>query len=118
MEETEITKFNGIIIRGDNFKFNFFANIVGTNILHTFEQGDVLKAALKTSINNQKYELYKKITLEEDMQIVPFNFTHEETINLPVSDEAILEVEWTDIAGEVHTIYQRDVEIKGDVIDE
>lgn len=107
------------IYRGDTFKFDFSATLEDGTI-HTFEDGDILKAAIKTNIKNSDYVLYQKITIVEPTQTVTFEFTHEEMMRVPVTDneEAILEVEFTDTAGRVSTIYQEEIEIVGDVINE
>lgn len=105
------------IYRGDTFKFDFSATLQDGTI-HTFETGDILKAGIKTSIRKNEYELYQKKQLIENADTVTFEFSHEETMKATPSSEAILEVELTDTAGRVSTLYQEEITIVGDVINE
>lgn len=111
------------IFRGDTFKFDFSATLEGSTELHTFEVGDVLKAGIKEKIKNTDYLLYQEKTITAEAQEIPFEFSHEETMELPISSTgeslpAILEVELTNTAGVVSTLYQEEIEIAGDVINE
>lgn len=118
MEETEKKLFDGKIYRGDTFKFDFSATLEGSDEPHTFEQGDILKAGIKSTTRNPDYMIYQMKTIDEDTQEVEFEFSHEETMNLLVSKSAILEVELTNKAGKVSTLYQEEITIMGDVINE
>ena len=118
MEETEQVLFDGRIYRGDTFKFDFSATLEGSTNLHIFEAGDILKAGIKTDIRNNEYIIFKEITIQEPTTEVTFEFSHEEMLNAPIKDNAILEVELTNTAGIVSTIYQEKIEIVGDVINE
>lgn len=105
------------IFRGDTFEFDFSANLInGTPYI--FQTGDTLKAGVKNSIGNNEYMLYDKKIIEDDIQTVTFSFPHTETIKLIPQKKAILEVELTDTQGKVMTLYQENIEIAGDVINE
>ena len=105
------------IYRGDTFKFDFSATLEdGT--AHTFEAGDILKAGIKTNIGNDEYVIFQEITINDSVTEVMFEFSHQEMLNAPISENAILEIELTDTAGRVSTLYQEEIEIVGDVINE
>ena len=104
------------IFRGDTFEFDFSATLEDRITLHTFETGDVLKAGIKRKIQNTDYMLYQSKTIEENTDTVRFEFSHEEMMLVSIG-EAVLEVELTS-AGRVSTLYQEEIEIEGDVIDE
>ena len=105
------------IYRGDTFEFDFSAEFENGNP-YIFQTGDVLKAGIKNTLGNEKYMLYQKKIIEDDIQTVTFLFPHEETINLTPRQNCILEVELTDTSGKVLTLYQKPIEIAGDVINE
>lgn len=106
------------IYRGDTFKFDFSATLEGSTELHTFETGDILKAGIKTAIRNTEYVIFKEITIDEPVTEVTFEFSHQEMLDAPISNNAILEVELTNTAGKVSTLYQEEIGIAGDVINE
>lgn len=106
------------IYRGDTFKFDFSATLEGSNELHTFEEGDILKAAIKSNVKDNNYILFQEKEIDVPTNEVTFEFTHTETIKIPLKKEAILEVELTNVSGKVSTLYQEEIEIVGDVIDE
>lgn len=105
------------IYRGDTFIFDFSATLEdGT--LHTFQTGDILKAGIKKRIKDNNYVIFQEITIDEPTEEVTFKFNHETMMNVPVTKEAILEVELTNTLNIVSTIYQEEIEIVGDVINE
>ena len=106
------------IYRGDTFKFDFSATLEGSTELHTFEEGDVLKVAIKSNIKDSNYILFHEKEILTPTTEVTFEFSHQEMITVPLKEEAILEVELTDTAGRVSTLYQEEIEIVGDVINE
>ena len=105
------------IYRGDTSKFDFSATLQDGTV-HTFKAGDILKAGIKTSLRNTDYVIYQEKVVSTDTQEVIFEFSHEEMLNAPISENAILEVELTDTAGRVSTPYQGEIMIVGDVINE
>ena len=105
------------IFRGDTFKFDFSATLEDGTV-HTFETGDILKAGIKTNVRNTEYMVFQEKTIQESTQEVTFEFSHEEMMNVEIREDAVLEVELTDTAGRVSTLYQEQIEIVGDVINE
>lgn len=106
------------IYRGDTFKFDFSATLEGSTELHTFEEGDVLKAAIKGNVKSNNYILFQEKEIDVPTNEVTFEFSHQDMMTVPLKEEAILEVELTDTAGRVSTLYQEEIEIVGDVINE
>ncbi len=104
------------IYRGDTFKFEFSATLEdGTE--HTFQEGDILKVGLKTSMPNTEYQIYQKKQITEPTKIVLFEFSHEETMKMTIGTK-IMEIELTDTFGVVSTLYQEQIIVVGDVINE
>lgn len=101
--------------RGDTLKFDFIATLEGEN--YPFKMGDTLKVGIKDKLTNSKYVAFKKFTVEEETEIVPVFFSHEETKKWSLGDK-ILEVELTDTDGIVTTLYQEKIKVMGDVINE
>ncbi len=104
------------IFRGDTFKFDFSATLEDGTV-HTFQPGDILKAGLKVTCRDKEYQIYQKKELTEETDTVTFEFSHEEMMKVS-PNEKILEIELTDTAGRVATLYQEKITIVGDVINE
>ncbi len=104
------------IYRGDTFPFDFSATLEDGSS-YTFKKGETLKVGIKNRIGNIDYLLYQKKEIEKDTQIVSFEFTHEEMKKICPGIK-ILELELTNLEGKVSTIYQKEIEIVGDVINE
>lgn len=103
------------IYRGDNFKFNVTAKKDGE--LFIFYPGDSLKVGIKNKLTNTNCELLKKILITERTDTVAVDFSHEETKKV-CQGTKVLEVELTDSDGNVSTLYQGKINVKGDVINE
>lgn len=104
------------IYRGDTFKFEFSATLEdGTE--HTFKEGDILKVGIKPRITNSEYQIYQKRQITEPTKTVLFEFSHEETMKMTIG-EKIMEIELTDTSGVVSTLYQEQIIVVGDVINE
>lgn len=103
--------------RGDSLKFDFTATLEGEIYLYPFKMGDALKIGIKDNLTNSKYVAFKEIKIEEETEIVPVFFSHEETKKWSLGDK-ILEVELTDTDGIVTTLYQGKIKVIGDVINE
>lgn len=102
------------IYRGDTFKFDFTANLEDETP-YVFQPGDILKIGIKERITNPKCAVLKTITIEEPKENVHIEFPHEETKHWCEGDK-ILEVELTDTQGNVYTLTQEKLTVKGDVI--
>ena len=103
------------IYRGDTFKFDFTATKNGEPF--NFRNGDSVKVGIKNKLTNPKYELFKKILVEEETDTIAVNFTHNDMMNV-CEGEKILEIELTDTEGNVSTLYQDKINVMGDVINE
>lgn len=102
------------IFRGDTFKFDFTASLEdGT--LYKFQPGDTLKVGIKERLTNPKCGVLKTIDIEEEAETIKIVFTHEETKKWCEGNK-ILEVELTDTQGNVYTLSQEKITVKGDVI--
>ena len=104
------------VYRGDTFKFDFSATLQDGTV-HIFKIGDILKAGMKSDIKKSEYELYQKKELTEDTDIVTFEFSHTEMMKTRPGNR-ILEIELTDTTGRVSTLYQEEITIVGDIINE
>lgn len=102
------------IFRGDTFKFDFTANLED-DTPYIFQPGDILKIGIKEKITNPKCAALKTIRIEEVKETVNIIFSHEETKHWCEGDK-ILEVELTDTQGNVYTLTQEKLTVKGDVI--
>ena len=100
--------------RGDTFKFDFTANL-GDDTPYVFQPGDILKIGIKEKITNSKCAVLKTMQIEEPKIEVNIVFPHEETKHWCEGDK-ILEVELTDTQGNVYTLTQEKLTVKGDVI--
>lgn len=73
---------------------------------------------MKTDDNvGTKYLLYKVEEVQQMTDSVHFEFTPKETKKLPKGTK-IFEVELTNVDGKVDTIFQDNVTIKGDIIND
>lgn len=104
------------IYRGDTFKFDFVANLESGET-YTFQPGDIVKVGIKNKITNPKCGMLKIINIEEATDILNIVFSHEETKKW-CEGKKLLELELTNTKGEVTTLYQGDITIVGDVINE
>ncbi len=104
------------IYRGDTFKFDFSATLENGTV-HTFRKGDILKAGLKVTCRDKEYQIYQKKEITEETDTVTFEFSHEEMLGV-TPGQRILEIEFTDTEGRVATLYQEEITIVGDVINE
>ena len=104
------------IFRGDTFKFDFSAYLENGTI-HTFQAEDILKVGMKANTRSSEYILYQEKQITEQTDVVTFEFTHEEMIEATLG-EKLLEIELTDTSGRVSTLYQEEIIIVGDVINE
>ena len=104
------------IYRGDTFKFEFSATLEDGTV-HTFQAGDTLKAGLKYNYKSTEYQVYQEKNIAEDTETVMFEFSHEEMMQLTPGEE-VLEVELTDTSGVVSTLYQEQITVVGDIINE
>jgi hypothetical protein len=101
--------------RGDTFKVDITATL--DEEPYWFKKGDILKVGIKEKLSNSKCGLYKKIDIDKDIESVRVCFTDKEMKKV-CEGEKILEAELTTAEGEVFTIYQDKIKIKGDVINE
>lgn len=99
--------------RGDTFVFPFsLQNSDGEKV--NFEAGDVLKCGVKTSIYSDEYSLFQEITVENKTPEIQIKFLPDETRKLKTR-KYMLELELTR-NGDVETIFQQEVKVKGDVV--
>ena len=104
------------VYRGDTFRFNLAAGLEDGSI-YEFQQGDILKIGVKETLSKSRYLLFKQINIEEPVTNIRVEFTPNEMKGCSLGDN-ILEVELTDTQGNVYTISQEKLTIKGDVINE
>lgn len=104
------------IFRGDTLEFDFSAVDKETGENYVFKIEDILKCGIKKNSSSADYYALKEITISEETDIVHFEFTHEEMKDIGTGD-AVIEVELT-TDGKVYTIYQEDILIKGDIVNE
>ena len=104
------TKF----FRGDTFKYDIGVKM-GDGSLYVFIPGDIIRIGIKNKLTNSRYVAYKEIEIEEKTTEVTVEFPPKETKKWSLEPK-ILEVELTDTHGDVRTIYQDKIEMKGDVI--
>lgn len=102
--------------RGDTFEFDFSSSLADGEA-YVFQEGDILKVGVKEKLNASRYLLFKEIEIEGQTELVTISFTAEETRKCKVGKK-ILEVELTDNSGRVRTLYQDNVTIKEDLINE
>ena len=76
---------------------------------------DILRVGIKNKVTNTKYVAYREIVVEEKTTKVTVEIPPEETKKWSLETK-ILEAELTDTYGDVRTIYQDKIEMKGDVI--
>lgn len=100
--------------RGDSFKYDIGAKM-DDGSLYLFLPGDVLKVGIKNKLSNTRYVAFKEIEVTEKTTAVTVEFTPSETRKWSLEPK-ILEAELTDTHGDVRTIYQDKIEMKGDVI--
>lgn len=100
--------------RGNTFTFPFLLKDESGNA-QEFQIGDIVRFGMKENIYIKEYALYREIQLIEATQELQFTFTPEETRKLEKRDY-IVELELTR-NGQVDTIYQEKIEVKGVVID-
>lgn len=104
------------IFRGDSFKFDFNSTL-DDGTAYVFQKGDTLKVAIKDRLSSSIYVLFKEINIEEATEEIRIAFTNEEMADITEGDK-ILEIELTDNQGNVSTLYQEKIKVKGDVINE
>lgn len=105
------------IYRGDTFDFDVSAELE-TGEQYTFTNGERLRAGLKNdTFESSKYLLYQNKEIHDNTKEVHFEFTSDETKEL-TTGRKVFEVELTTATGKVMTIYQEDIEIKGDVLND
>lgn len=99
--------------RGDTFIFPFLLHDESGNA-QEFQIGDIVRFGMKENIYTSEYALYREVEITEATQELQFTFTPEETRKLEKRDY-IVELELTR-NGQVDTIYQEKIEVKGVVI--
>ena len=104
------------IFKGDTFKFDFGATLEDGTV-YEFQQGDILKVGVKDRLSSSIYVLYKKIEIQEATEEIRVYFPAAEMEDVSEGDK-ILEVELTDTSGNVSTLYQEKIKVKGVVINE
>lgn len=104
------------IFKGDTFIFDFGATLEDGTI-YEFEKGDILKVGVKDRLSTSIYVLYKKIEIQETTEEIRVYFPAAETEDISEGDK-ILEVELKDTHGNVSTIYQEKIKVKGVVIND
>lgn len=100
--------------RGDTFIFPFTLRDESGNA-QSFQVGDIVRFGMKENIYTSEYALYREIQLTEATQELQFTFTPEETQKLE-QRKYIVELE-LERNGQVDTIYQEELNVKGVVID-
>lgn len=104
------------IFRGDTLEFDFSATDKETGENYVFKVEDILKCGIKKNSSSADYYALKVVTIAEASDIVHFEFTHEEMKDVGIGS-AIIEVE-LNTSGKVYTIYQEEILIKGDIVNE
>lgn len=104
------------VFRGDTFKFDFTAEMEDGS-LYEFKVGDVVKVGIKNKKTNPKCALYQRIEIAEPTNTLHIVFPHEE-MKKCCEGEKLIEVELTNVDGEVATLLQDKLTIVGDIIDE
>ena len=105
------------IYRGDTFEFDVSAKLE-TGEDYIFENGEKLRAGLKyNTLESSKYLLYQVKDVTDNTNEVHFEFTPSETKELTIGVK-VFEVELTTKDGKVRTIYQGEIEVKGDVLND
>lgn len=100
--------------RGDTFIFPFLLKDESGNA-QEFQIGDIVRFGMKENIYTSEYALYREIKITEATQELQLTFTPEETQKLEKGDYIVeLELERN---GQVDTIYQEKIGVKGVVID-
>lgn len=100
--------------RGDTFIFPFLLKDESGNA-QEFQVGDIVRFGMKENIYTSEYALYREIQITEATQELQLTFTPDETRKLEKRDYIVeLELERN---GQVDTIYQEELKVKGVVID-
>lgn len=100
--------------RGDTFIFPFTLRDESGNA-QSFQVGDIVRFGMKENIYISEYALYREIQITEATQELQLTFTPDETRKLEKRDYIVeLELERN---GQVDTIYQEELKVKGVVID-
>lgn len=100
--------------RGNTFTFPFLLKDESGNA-QGFQIGDIVRFGMKENIYTNKYALYRKLKITEATQELQFTFTPEETQKIE-QRKYIVELE-LERNGQVDTIYQEEMNVKGVVID-
>lgn len=100
--------------RGDTFKYDIGAKL-DNGSLYVFLPGDTLRVGIKNKLTNTKYIAYKEIEITKKTTSVTIEFPPTETRKWRLEPK-IIEAELIDTHGDVRTIYQDKIEMKGDVI--
>lgn len=100
--------------RGNTFIFPFILRDESGNA-QEFQIGDIVRFGMKENIYTSEYALYREIQLIEATQELQFTFTPEETQKIE-QRKYIVELE-LERNGQVDTIYQEEMNVKGVVID-
>lgn len=100
--------------RGDTFKYDVGAKM-DDGSLYLFLPGDILRVGIKNKISNSRYVAFKEIEVATKTTAVTVEFPPSETRKWSLEPK-ILEAELTDTHGDIRTIYQEKIEMKGDVI--
>lgn len=109
--------FPEAIYKGNSVRKGF--NIKRGSELYVFDKKDIVRVGIKRRIGCKEYILKKEFKPETEGQTsINIEFTPKETQNIPTC-RAILEVEieYNDGAG-IQTVYQKEIELKGVVLDE
>lgn len=100
--------------RGDTFRHDIGAKMKDGS-LYLFLPGDVLRVGIKNKIANTRCIAYREIEVTEKTLTVTVEIPPNETKKWSLEPK-IIEAELTDTHGDVRTIYQDKIEMKGDVI--
>lgn len=86
---------------------------------YIFKVGDVLKLGIKRKLNSDTYDYFIEKTIESSTTQLDFNIPPEATKELIGGAKYILEAELTYNNGvDVATLFQEELYVKGDVINE
>ena len=100
--------------RGNTFTFPFLLKDESGNA-QEFQVDDIVRFGMKENIYTSEYALYIELKITEATQELQFTFTPEETQKIE-QRKYIVELE-LERNGQVDTIYQEEMNVKGVVID-
>ena len=100
--------------RGDTYIFN--VTIEQDGQVQKFKAGDIVRFGAKRTLSQEKYDLYKEITIDVETDSIEFVFSSEETQKLNVQNHHV-EIELTR-NGIVETVYRDNLNVLGDVVND